>query len=162
MLLRHRPLCLASFRFSRFFGAERPPQELPSPVSGGTHSISTQRLPLPSLASFEKRAFHSIRERARLKRQSVKKIVKKNVKKNVIDWVRGASNDQGRRTWSKKVRPRDSDLAFVEAIDEVIAGADRDGHHRQCGILASGRDEACAVHHENIFYVVRLIVWSEH
>jgi hypothetical protein len=60
----------------------------------------------------------------------------------------------GKREWSNVV--------FVEAVDEVGAGADGDGHHGESGILAGGGDEAGAVHDENVFDVVGLIKWSEH
>jgi len=52
-------------------------------------------------------------------------------------------------------------VVFVEAVDEVGARTNCDGHHAKRGILARRRDEARAVHDEEIFYVMCLVEWGE-
>src|SRR6185295_1410839 len=65
-----------------------------------------------------------------------------------------------RRRLSKRPPPF-SHVASFEAVDQVGAGTDGDGHHRERRILARRGDEAGPVHDEKILHVVRLIEWIQ-
>ena len=54
-----------------------------------------------------------------------------------------------------------SDFVLLEALDQVVAGAYRDGHHGQGRILAAARDKAGAVEDKQVLDVVRLVVSVE-
>src|SRR6516225_12334097 len=53
-------------------------------------------------------------------------------------------------------------VAFLEFVSQIIAGAPAERHNGPGGVLATGADERAAVHHEQVFHVVRLLELVEH